>query len=172
MCSAVAALTRKLNQKRVNPDYLRAFVAARLIPLDKNLGAGVRPIGIGEILRRITSSATVTMLKPELIEHTALLQTRAGVQGGIEASIHGMKKIWQDPATECIILIDTTNAFNKMCRETALKNLDYTCPELANYLRNLYSIEAELFVANLDKTILSREDTTQGGARVDGVLCC
>ena len=79
LCSAVAALARKLNQKRVNPDYLRAFVAACLIPLDKDLGAGVRPIGIGEVLRRITSSATVTMLKPELIEHTAPLQTCAGV---------------------------------------------------------------------------------------------
>ena len=163
LCSAVAALARKLNQKRVNPDYLRAFVAACLIPLDKDLGAGVRPIGIGEVLRRITSSATVTMLKPELIEHTAPLQTCAGVHGGIEASIHGMREIWQDPDTECIILIDATNAFNKMCRKTALKNLDYTCPELANYLRNLYSIEAELFVANSDETILSREGTTQGG---------
>ena len=35
LCAAIAETGRKLNTKKVNPDYLRAYVAARLIPLDK-----------------------------------------------------------------------------------------------------------------------------------------
>ena len=88
LCKAVADLAKKLNTKEVHPSYLQALVAGRLIPLDKN--PGVRPIGIGEVLRRIISSATMSLLKPELVNATAPLQTCAGLSGGIEASIHAL----------------------------------------------------------------------------------
>ena len=73
LCTVVARIGRKLNTTSVNPRYLRAFVAGRLIPLDKN--PGVRPIGIGDVLRRIISSATVSLLRPDLVAATAPLQT-------------------------------------------------------------------------------------------------
>ena len=73
LCSVLACLGRKLNTVNVDPIALRGFVACRLIPLDKD--PGVRPIGIGEVSRRIISNATVTLLKPDLIEATAPLQT-------------------------------------------------------------------------------------------------
>ena len=34
----------------------------------------------------------------------------------IEASIHAMRKIYEDPATEGILLIDASNALNGYCR--------------------------------------------------------
>ena len=40
LCDAVAELARKLCVTEVNPTYLGAFVAGRLIPLDKNQGLG------------------------------------------------------------------------------------------------------------------------------------
>ena len=73
LCQAVADLAKKLNRQKVPASYLQAFVAGRLIPLDKN--PGIRPIGIGEVLRRIISSETVTFLKPELVAVTSPLQT-------------------------------------------------------------------------------------------------
>ena len=60
LCEAVAELARKLNRQEVPASHLQAFVAGRLIPLDKD--PGIRPIGIGEVLRRIVSSATVALL--------------------------------------------------------------------------------------------------------------
>ena len=140
---------------------MRAFVAGRLIPLDKK--PGVRPIGIGEIPRRIVSSATVSLLKPDLVASTAPLQTCAGIPGGIEASIHAMRKMYNDPDTEGILLVDASNAFNALNRSAALHNIQYLCPKLSTYVRNLYRCEAELFIANSDQVILSREGTTQGG---------
>ena len=161
LCGALADMAKKLNGKIIEPNYLRAFIAGRLIPLDKK--PGVRPIAIGEVSRRIISNATVTLVKPDLVEATAPLQTCAGLSGGIEASIHAMRRIYEDPATEGVLLIDASNAFNALNREAALHNVQYTCPGLSTFVKNLYSGQADLFVANSEETILSKEGTTQGG---------
>ena len=168
LCDAVAELARKLCLSEVHPTYLRAFVAGRLIPLDKK--PGVRPIGVGEILRRVIGKAVTTVLKPELVNSTAPIQTCAGLPGGIgiEASIHAMRKIYEDPATEGILLIDASNAFNALNRKAALNNIKYTCPEFSGYVNNLYRGDAELFVAGSDETVMSCEGTTQGGTESMG----
>ena len=161
LCQALAVLSRKLNTETISPQHLRGFVAGRLIPLDKQ--PGVRPIGIGEIPRRIVSSATVSLLNPGLVAATAPLQTCAGLPGGIEASIHAMRRIFNDEETEAILLVDARNAFNAMNRQAALHNIQYSCPELSTFLHNIYGCQAELFLPNSDETILSEEGTTQGG---------
>ena len=104
LCATLTDLSRKLNTAAIHPSYLRAFIAGRLIPLDKK--PGVRPIGIGEVPRRIISSATVSMLKPEIVNSTAPLQTCAGLKGGAEASIHAMRQAYEDPETEVILIVD------------------------------------------------------------------
>ena len=38
--------------------------------------------------------------------------------------------------------------------------------------QNLYACEAELFVANSEETLLSKEGTTQGGPESMGVYAC
>ena len=43
---------------------------------------------------------------------TAPLQTCAGLTGGIEASIHAMRRRWEDEDTEAILFVDAANAFN------------------------------------------------------------
>ena len=126
LCQAVADLAKRLNTEVIPSSFLRAFVAGRLVPLDKS--PGVRPIGIGEVLRRIVSSATMSLLKPELVAATAPLQTCAGLSGGIEASIHAMRRIYEDEETEAILMIDASNAFNSLNRKAALHNVQFTCP--------------------------------------------
>ena len=161
LCRALADLARKLNTTVVEPSHLKAFIAGRLVPLDKK--PGVRPIAIGEMTRRIIGKATMHLIRPDLIEATSPLQTCAGIAGGIEASIHAMRKIFEDSETEAILLVDASNAFNALNRAAALHNVQYTCPSLWNFVNNLYSSQAQLFVANSEETILSKEGTTQGG---------
>ena len=74
-----------------------------------------------------------------------------------------MQKIYDDKETEGILLIDASNAFNALDRRAALHNVQFTCPELSNFVRNIYSREAELFIPNTDEVIYSWEGTTQGG---------
>ena len=130
------------------------------IPLDKD--PGVRPIGIGEVLRRIVGKAVMTTLNQDIIMNTAPMQLCGGLQGGVEAAIHAVRKIFEEEATEAILLVDAENAFNALNRNTALRNLRYTCPELFTYILNTYRQEADLFIANSDDLIQSQEGTTQG----------
>ena len=54
LCNALAAVACRLCTSNVHPDSVMAFVACRLIPLNKN--PWVRPIGIGEVPRRISDT--------------------------------------------------------------------------------------------------------------------
>ena len=117
LCQAVPDLAKKVNMEIIPASHLQSFVAGRLIPLDKD--SGFRPIGIGEVLRRIITSATVTLFKPDLITLTAPLQTCAGLRGGIEPAIHGMRRMFEDEETEAILLVDASNAFNALNRKAA-----------------------------------------------------
>ena len=55
LCDALACSAQRIATLYINPAALEAFVACRLIPLDKK--PGVRPIGIGETVRCIIGKA-------------------------------------------------------------------------------------------------------------------
>ena len=66
------------------------------------------------------------------------LQACAGHKGGVEAAVHAMKKIFDETDAEAVLLVGASNAFNSMNRQTALQNIQVTCPEIATYLVNTY----------------------------------
>jgi hypothetical protein len=84
-----------------------------------------------------------------------------GKPAGCEAAIHGMRQIFQDTDTEAVLLIDAKNAFNSINRETALHNINVTCPVLANFAANCYNVPSRIFIAG-GKEISSEEGFTQG----------
>ena len=55
----------------------------------------VRPVGIGETLRKIISKAVVTLLKPVILEASGCLQTCAELERGIEVAVHSMHQIFE-----------------------------------------------------------------------------
>ena len=143
----------------IDPDILDSYVACRLIPLNKN--PGVRPIGIGEILRRIVGKAICWVLNPEIQETAGPLQASTGLKGGAEAAIHVMKDIFNSDDTDGIILVDVSNAFNSLNRQVALHNIQFTCPPFATVLINTYRKSSRLIISG-GVELLSREGTTQG----------
>ena len=140
-------------------DSLDPVMACRLIPLNKN--PGLRPIGIGECLRRIIGKAVTYVLKRDIQEQAGSLQLCSGVKSGIEANIHAMRDIYEDDNTHGLIQIDARNAFNFLNRKNMTQNLKILCPELATYCLNCYTNDARLFVTG-GLEILSREGVTQG----------
>ena len=155
----IAQLARKLASEIVDPKTLEAFVACRLIPLDKC--PGIRPIGIGEILRRIIGKTIGWALKEDIQQAAGPLQAATGLQGGAEAAIHAMKDVFESEETEAVILVDASNAFNRLNRQAALHNMKFICPPFATILTNTYRQPSRLFVAG-GKELLSREGSTQG----------
>ncbi len=128
------------------------------MPLDKR--PGVRPIGICEVLRRIVGKATMQVVGPSVQKAAGTKQLCAGQSMGIEAAIHAMQSIYEDDNTEAILMVDASNAFNRLNRQAALHNIELLCPALATILKNTYSRPADLFVDG--EVLKSNEGTTQG----------
>lgn len=158
LCNAVAAVTRRLCSTCVDPANIEALVASRLIALDKC--PGVRPIGVGEVVRRVMGRAILAVLKDDIMRAVGPLQLCAGQEAGCEAAIHAIHQIFDDPSTDAVLQVDATNAFNSLNRETALRNIQVSCPAIATILTNTYRQDIPLFIGG--ETIFSREGTTQG----------
>ena len=72
LCASVATVARRICSSHVDPTPLRPLLACRLIALDKH--PGVRPIGIGDVARRIISKAVLTIVGSDIQEATGCLQ--------------------------------------------------------------------------------------------------
>ena len=62
--------------------------------------------------------------------------------------------------TEAVLLVDGSNAFNALNRQTALHNIRRLCPTLATSFVNIYMAPSDLYING--NVLLSQEGTTQG----------
>ena len=153
----LATLARLLATEYLDPNTLQAFVACRLIPLDKN--PGVRPIGTSEVTRRIVGKCISWVLRKDIQQAAGPLQAATGLQEGAEAAIHSMKLIFEQNSTDGVILIDASNAFNSLNRKAVLHNIRIICPEFSTVLINAYRLPVRMFIQGGEE-ILSVEVTT------------
>ena len=93
LCDEIAMLAKRLCITYVDPDSIEALLACRLIPLDKGDGSA-RPIGVGEVIRRIIAKCVVRIAKPEIIQAIGSVQVCAGQNSGSEATIHARSEIF------------------------------------------------------------------------------
>ena len=156
LCKTVAKLAIRISTEEL--PFLKAYNACRLIALDKC--PGVRPIGIGEVLRRIIGRSIMRCIKRDLALLGSNTQMCLGQKCGIEHAIHALRKAYDSPEVEGILLIDAQNAFNSLNRDLALKNVDILCPSLTHAIRNSYSTPSDLYINR--SIIKSQEGTTQG----------
>ena len=138
---------------------LEAFTANRLIPLNKN--PGLRPIGVGEVLRRIAGKVVMYISKKDVKEAAGSLQVCAGQEAGSEAAVHAIFDIFQNDDTEAVLLVDADNAFNSINRKAMLHNISIICPIITTFISNCYTKPARLFVVG-NFELKSTEGTTQG----------
>ena len=160
LCEAIATMTKTLCTTYIDPATIEPLVASRLIPLDKGEGA-VRPIGVGEVIRRIIGKCVMNVAKGDVVEASGSLQLCAGQKAGSEAAIHAMNTVFEADDTDAVLLIDASNAFNALNRASALHNIRVLCPVIAVYAINTYRKSARLFITG-GKEIVSAEGTTQG----------
>ena len=112
----LACFARKIAKDILDPTTLEPYTACRLIPLDKAPGEKelqIRPIGVGEVLRRIVGKTIAWAHSEDMQEAAGSLQVSTGLKGGSEA-IHAMKDLYERECTDAVILVDAENAFNKL----------------------------------------------------------
>ena len=136
----------------------------RLIALDKN--PGVRPIGIGECLRRIIAKSVLMVAGHEVTERCGADQLCGGLNCGIEGGIHFMKEKFQEncgPGSRWgMIMVDADNAFNRINRIHAVWQARCYWPKAAQFVYNVYKEDAELVTPGSKESMFSREGVTQG----------
>ena len=159
MCASLAKLTKILCSINQEENSLEPLLASYLILLNKN--PGLRPIGIGETLRRIIGKTVARLLKQDVVDSVGSLQVCTGQDAGCEAAIHSLWTIFQQEETEAVMLIDASNAFNSINRKAFLHNVKVICPSIATFTNNCYSSPACLFIIG-GTEIQSAEGTTQG----------
>ena len=142
---------------------LEAFLARRLIPLDKN--PGLRPIGEGDVLRRIARKVVMKVAKEDIKKAAGCLQLCTGQEAGCEAAIHAMCRIFESNETQAILIVDAENAFNLINRKALLHKIEYLRLVIATFLCNCCAISARLFLIG-GKELRSHERTTQGDPKV------
>ena len=159
LCASLAKLTKVLCSINQEGNSLEPLLASRLIPLSKN--PGLRPISIGETLRRIIGKTVARLLKQDVVDSVGSLQVCAHQDADCEAAIHSLRTIFQQEETEAVMVIDAFNAFNSINRKAFLHNVKVICPSIATFTNNCYSSPARLFVVGSTE-IQSAGETTQG----------
>ena len=102
--------------------------------------------------------------KTDLEETCSNDQLTCGLKAGVGGAIHALSDVFDDSKEDgCgMLLMDASNAFNSLNRETALWNARILWPSCSRFLFKTYRGFASLFVAGADEVIYSREVTTQG----------
>jgi len=160
---AVSALARRLTNTIVPWNDIRALVSNRLIALDKC--PGVRPVAIGETLRRIIGKMVCTATRLDLEVQCGTDQLCAGIKCGIEGAVHAMCGLFNEHQSHSgwgVLLVDATNAFNSLNRAVLLWNARVMWPRCSRFLFNTYQGWATLVLWGTVNFLFSREGVTQG----------
>jgi len=74
------------------------------------------------------------------------LQTCARLESGVEATIHAVRKSFEEDNNECLLLVDIDN--NKLNRKVSLENIKRLCTPMFTYLHNSYNTPTMLYLEN------------------------
>ena len=109
---------------------------------------GVRPIAVGEILRRLASRLCCQFARPFLSDFfLPYVQVGVGIPGGLEAAIHAVRHSLSQFGNDdslALFKIDMKNAFNECNRSAFLDGVCKEFPEISPWVYWCYSQPAEL----------------------------
>ena len=122
------------------------FAGASLHALPKKHG-GLRPIAVGETLRRLVSKLLCGAVRAEARRHLWPLQLGVAVPNGAEAAVHVTRQ-WSDrnalDLDKVVLRVDFCNAFNTVCRGSLLREVRARFPGLACWADWCYSSPSTL----------------------------
>ncbi|XP_062513462.1 uncharacterized protein LOC134189238 [Corticium candelabrum] len=127
-------------------------MASRLIALPK-ANSDVRPIAIGEVLRRVTARATCTQMAGSFSSYFSSSQHGIATPGGVELIFHHISVLMETIPSLSILSTDVKNAFNSVCRDNILSETKLKFPELLGYAKQMYRSSSTLIYTK-DKMVV------------------
>ena len=163
---ALQSLTGVINllcAGKVPPDVIPYLCGALLLPCLKKNG-GLRPIAVGEVLRRLTSKCVTRAVLPEANNILSPLQVGVGLPGGCEAIVHSVVDVLDDhsipPDHKHILMVDFSNAFNSVSRKAIFDEVRAHIPSITAWMECSYGSKPILLLG--DQSILSCCRVQQG----------
>ena len=127
-------------------------------------GCGLRPIAVGEILRRLTSKCISRGVQAEAFCVLTPLQVGVGVPVGCEAIVHAVAHVHEDtnihPEERWTLLLDFSNTFNSVDWGSMFREVRDRIPSMAAWIESCYM--AQPFLRLGEHTILSSCGVQQG----------
>ena len=134
------------------PRSLAPYIAgAPLMALNKP-GGGLRPIAIGETIRRLVSKCGCWLAEAIAQDLFGSLQVGVATKGGGEAVIHAVRKLakkYGDDPDRIMLKVDLSNAFNMVDRTEMLKQVKKKIPFLYDWVEYCYAQPAHLFLGDV-----------------------
>ena len=102
---------------------------------------GLRPIAVGEVLRRLTSKCLANAAHQSAFSSLTPLQLGVCVKGGCEAIIHAASHLMSSSSINLrwTLLLDFNNAFNRINREAMFGEFCRRIPSLSAWMESCYA---------------------------------
>ena len=159
--TAVTKLVNALAAGKIAPEVAPWLCSANLYALKKAKG-GVRPIAVGEVLRRLTAKCLARAANSEAQAFLCPHQLGVATKGGVEAIVHSTKLIMEKCRREGlgILMVDFENAFNSLDRTHILTAIRDRLPGLVAFSDLSYSQHSNLIY---ESSIINSEHGVQQG---------
>ena len=112
-------------------------------------GGGLRPIAVGEVLRRLSSKCLSRAVQRDAFRSLTPLQVGVGVKTGCEAIVHSVTRTLEDPniqPEECwTLLLDFSNAFNSIPHGRMFEEVRARLPSIAAWMESCYGAQPILY---------------------------
>jgi hypothetical protein len=164
--AALGALTRLVNLMAAGkvPEGAAPFIfGANLFALLKKSG-GLRPVAVGNILRRLTSKCIAYAVAGRAAQHLRPLQLGVGIRGGCEAVVHATRATLArpdlPPEEKWSLQVDFRNGFNENDRGHMMAEVRRHFPEVSAWVESSYGMASRLNFGS--STIFSTTGEHQG----------
>ena len=133
---------------------------ASLLPCKKK-DEGLRPIAVGEVLRRLTSKCAARAVLPDALKFLSPSQVGVGLPGGCDAVLHSVMSVHGDTSIpsdhKLTLLVDFSNSID---RATMFHEVRSRLPSITSWMECSYGSQPSLLLDN--RPILSCCGVQQG----------
>ena len=168
---ALGALTRVVNAMAAGkvPAQVRPFFCGARLVAGKKKDNSLRPIAIGNLLRRVVAKCFSSALAQQAANLLAPNQLGVGVRGGAEAIAHAVTEAVKNHPSNWVLQVDLVNAYNSVDRGVVLEEVASHFPECLSWAETCYGSSSWLKFG--DSTITSATGLHQGDP-LAGLLFC
>ena len=142
--TAITSLVNIILTDLVSSEIAPVLFSANLFALKKKDG-GVRPISVGETLRRLSAKSASKMVYHNLTKYFSPLQMRAGTPNGAKTAAHAARSFLSAAKDDDIFIkLDFKNAFNTLKRDAIADSILQLAPELDPFFLTSYKAHSSL----------------------------